>query len=79
MTEVYATGTMIYHTPNEFVLDFLFGPFHPQSSPEVRARVVLSPQHMKALLGTMQTVIDQYERHHGQIPAPPPMPVQALQ
>ncbi|HDR05663.1 MAG TPA: DUF3467 domain-containing protein [Candidatus Marinimicrobia bacterium] len=62
----YSNLAVVTHSPSEFVLDFCqVMPGMPKAN--VTARIILSPQHAKALLHTLQTNIQRYERQFGSI------------
>ncbi len=65
---VYSNFAMIYHSENEFVLDFAYiqpGPTPPRA--KVRARVILSPRHMRKLLAAIEANVAKYESRFGPI------------
>ncbi|HOP36261.1 MAG TPA: DUF3467 domain-containing protein [Syntrophales bacterium] len=62
---VYANNTVITHTREEFILDFIMAA-PPAGS--VTARVVVSPGHVKRLLATLMENISRYEQKYGEIP-----------
>ena len=68
---VYANTMNVTHTADEFILDFLMvAP--PVGS--VTSRVILSPGHMKRVLGALQDNISKYEKTFGKIkPAEEPV------
>ena len=71
----YANLAMINHTPDDFVLDFIFvQPGGKQA--EVQSRVILTPGHFKRLLAAMQQNLERYEQAFGPIPerTPPVTP-----
>lgn len=56
----YTNLAVISHSPSEFVIDF--GSFMPgMEKPHVVSRVVMSPEHAKRLLMTLQDNITTYE------------------
>jgi len=68
---VYANFAMIYHSENEFVLDFCYtqpGPPPPRAT--VRSRVILSPRHAKKLMEALGGNIQKYENRFGDITPP---------
>lgn len=68
---VYANLAVINHTDAEFVLDFIF--VQPQAPrAKVRARIVTSPRHAKALLLALNENLRRYEQQHGTIETGPP-------
>ena len=63
---VFANLALIAHTPTEFVLDFAqLMPGVPQAN--VVARVVVTPDQAKKILGALQNNIAQYENKFGVI------------
>jgi len=63
---VYSNQAMIRHTMQEFIMDFInFVPGDPQAM--LNSRVILSPQHAKALLEALQQNIKGYEDKFGKI------------
>ncbi|MDQ6961939.1 MAG: DUF3467 domain-containing protein [Mariprofundaceae bacterium] len=61
---VYANQTVITHTKEEFLVDFIL------ATPPVgmvNARVVLSPMHTKRLLRTLQENMSRFEAVFGEI------------
>lgn len=63
---VFANLALIAHTPTEFVLDFAqLMPGVPQAN--VVARVVVTPDQAKKILGALGNNIGQYEQKFGTI------------
>lgn len=63
----YANLAMINHSPEDFMLDFIFvQPGGKQA--DVRSRIVLTPGHFKRLLTAMQQNLQRYEQAFGPIP-----------
>ncbi len=63
---IYSNLAIINHSPSEFVLDFVtIMPGTPKS--KVKARIVLTPQHAKRLLGALRENIHRFEANHGEI------------
>ena len=63
---VFANLALIAHTPTEFVLDFAqLMPGVPQAN--VVARVVVTPDQAKKILGALQNNVGQYEQKFGTI------------
>ncbi|MHB0977266.1 MAG: DUF3467 domain-containing protein [Candidatus Aquicultorales bacterium] len=60
----YANQMMVTHTKEEFLLDFI-NLFPPEGV--VTARVIVSPGHMKRIVGALQENIARYEKAYGQI------------
>jgi hypothetical protein len=67
---VYSNQMMVSHTREEFLLDFM-NLFPPQGV--VNARVIVSPGHLKRMIGALQENLGRYEARHGPIieAAPP--------
>ncbi len=62
----YANLQIVTHSPSEFILDFCqMLPGLPKAN--VVSRLILSPQHAKALMKTLTTNISRYEQHFGEI------------
>lgn len=66
----YANLAVIAHTKDEVIVDFALA--YPQQPPQVVSRVVLSPQHAKALLRSLEDNLKRFEARFGTIPEPPP-------
>ena len=63
---VFANLALIAHTPTEFVFDFAqLMPGVPQAN--VVARIVLTPDQAKKVLGALQSNMAQYEQKYGTI------------
>ncbi len=63
---VYSNGVIIAHSTSEFVLDFMrIMPGIPQA--KVKSRVILSPEHAKRLLISLQENLRGYEANFGTI------------
>jgi len=65
---VYANQMVVQHTREEFVLDFmtLFPP-----GGVVNARVIVSPGHLKRMIGALTDNLRKYEDRHGQVAEAP--------
>ncbi len=62
----YANLAIITHSSSEFVLDFVrMMPGLPK--PEVKSRIIVTPQHAKRLLETLQENIAKFEKAYGEI------------
>lgn len=62
----YANLQIVTHGPSEFILDFCqILPGLPKA--QVVSRMILSPQHAKALMKTLATNISRYEENFGEI------------
>ena len=65
-TGTYANLAVITHSPAEFVMDFIqVMPGMPKA--KVRTRVVMSPHHVKRLLGALAENVQRFEKQHGPI------------
>lgn len=60
----YANVMRVHHTKEEFVLDFL-GIFEQQGT--LNARIIVSPGHMKRMLGAMAENLAKYEAQFGNV------------
>lgn len=66
----YANAMAVFHTREEFVLDFL-NVFPPAAV--ATARVITSPGHVKRLIGALEENLRRYEDRFGSVAeAPPP-------
>jgi len=62
----YSNLAIVTHSPTEFILDFCqVLPGMPKAN--VAARIILNPQHAKALMKTLEINIRRYEQTFGQI------------
>jgi len=71
---VYSNNMAVTHTAEEFILDFLM--IAPPSG-TVRARVIVSPGHMKRIIMALQDNISKYEQEFGAV-QPPPEPSEKI-
>ncbi len=70
---IYSNLAMIAHSNSEFVIDFIrLMPGLPKA--KVKARIVLTPEHAKRLLGALADNVQKYEEHFGEIRQPDSMP-----
>jgi len=70
---VYSNFVIITHSSSEFVLDFArMLPGAPKA--KVFSRILMTPQHAKALLGTLENNIKKYEADNGAIKLAPDDP-----
>lgn len=63
---IYSNLVLVSHSSSEFVVDFarlLPGP--PKG--KVYARIIMTPQHAKSLIATLQENLSRYERNFGPI------------
>ena len=64
----YATGLVVLHTRDEFMLDFIAGYSSP---PRVVGRVIATPSHLKRTLKALMENFGRYERAFGAISVQP--------
>ena len=70
----YSNLAMIAHSPEEFVLDFIFVMPNPPYG-KLRSRIVMSAAHAKRFLRALQENVQRYEQQFGTIPeSSPPTP-----
>lgn len=63
---IYSNLAIITHSPAEFVIDFTrVLPGIPKA--RVHARIIMTPQHTKMLLGAIKDNIDKFEKKFGEI------------
>ena len=63
---IYSNFVIITHSNSEFVLDFArMLPGAPKA--KVFSRILMTPQHAKALMGTLDNNIKKFESEHGPI------------
>ena len=68
----YCNMAMIAHSPEEFVMDFIFIVPNPPYG-KLRSRIVMSASHAMRFVRALQENIVRYEEQFGPIPeAPPP-------
>jgi hypothetical protein len=66
---IYSNLALISHTPSEFILDF--ARILPGArKARVHARIVMTPQHAKALRAAIDQNIARFEEQFGVIPMP---------
>jgi hypothetical protein len=63
---IYSNFVIITHSASEFVLDFARMLPGAQKA-KVFSRVIMTPQHAKALMGTLEQNLKRYEADHGEI------------
>jgi hypothetical protein len=63
---IYSNFVIITHSNSEFVLDFARMLPGAQKA-KVFSRILMTPQHAKALQGTIENNIKKYESEHGEI------------
>ena len=71
----YSNLVLIAHSSSEFILDFATV-LPGVSKAHVKSRIILTPEHAKRLLRSLQENIVRYESNVGkiEIPTPPPVP-----
>ena len=62
----YSNLAIISHSPSEFVLDFAAVLPGVQKA-KVKSRIILTPEHAKALMMSLQENVARYERNVGEI------------
>ncbi len=63
---IYSNLAIITHSTSEFILDFVrIMPGVPK--PEVKSRIILTPEHAKRLLLALQDNVKKYEQVNGTI------------
>ena len=63
---IYSNLAIISHSPAEFIIDFTrVLPGIPKS--KISARIIMTPQHAKMLLGALKDNIDKFENQFGEI------------
>ncbi len=70
---VISTAVMVFHTHQEFVIDFLATMVRP---PQVVARLVMSPLTFSQLMRGLRTNLDKYEKQFGKLAPREPKPAQ---
>ena len=67
---VYSNFVIITHSTSEFVLDFARMLPGAQKA-KVFSRIIMTPQHAKALLATLEQNVKRFEGEHGEIKLTP--------
>lgn len=67
----YANLTVITHSTSEFILDFVRVMPGLEKAP-VKSRIILTPEHAKRLLMSLNENISKYEQIFGEIKIPVP-------
>src|SRR5688572_29676454 len=63
---IYSNLAIITHSPAEFIIDFTrVTPGVPRA--RVHSRIIMTPQHMKLLMGAMRENLDRYENQYGEV------------
>lgn len=63
----FANFANIVHSPEEFIVDFLFVNPTPPGFGKLVSRIILTPQHAKRLLMALSDNISKYETVNGEI------------
>ena len=63
---VYANSMLVVYTREEFILDFVM---RARPIPTVTGRVIISPSHLKRIIATLQTKVEEYEEKFGKLKA----------
>jgi hypothetical protein len=63
----FANFANIVHSPEEFIIDFLFINPTPPGYGKLVSRIILTPQHAKRLLMALSDNINKYEAVNGEI------------
>jgi hypothetical protein len=65
---VFVNFANISHSPEEFIVDFLFiNPAPPAGFGKLMSRVIMTPGHIKRLAAALQENISRYEENFGEI------------
>src|SRR5438477_2622190 len=63
---IYSNLAIITHSPAEFIIDFTrVTPGVPRA--RVLSRIIMTPQHMKLLMGAMTENLQRYENQYGEV------------
>lgn len=74
---IYSNFVIITHSNSEFVLDFARMLPGAQKA-KVFSRILMTPQHAKALMGTLENNIKKFESEHGPIKLTPQDPSKSV-
>jgi len=67
---IFSNFANISHSPDEFVIDFLFvNPTPPPGFGKLASRIILTPGHAKRVLQALSENIRKYEERFGEIKA----------
>ena len=65
---VFSNFANISHSPDEFIMDFLFiNPSPPPGFGKLASRIILSPGHAKRILSALAENVRKYEERFGEI------------
>ena len=70
---IYSNLVFVAHSPSEVILDFARA-MPGLQKPRVFARIIMTPQHAKSLLGALEQNLGNYEKAFGSIPSLGSMP-----
>ncbi len=73
----YSNLVIIAHSTSEFILDFATA-LPGVKKAQVKSRIILTPEHAKRLLKSLQDNITRYESAIGKIEIPTPQPHQGM-
>jgi hypothetical protein len=65
----FVNAAIVTHTEDAFFIDFALA--YPRQPVRVLSRVVMTPQHAKALLRTLADNVSRFEKRVGEIPERP--------
>ena len=74
---IYSNLVLITHSTSEFIIDFATVLPGLQKA-RVKSRIILTPEHAKRLLMSLQDNITRYESTIGKIEIPTPQPQQGM-
>jgi Protein of unknown function (DUF3467) len=60
----YSNNMLISHTPEEFIIDWLL---NSPAGTHLVARVVVSPGHLKRIIGALEDNLKRYEANFGDV------------
>lgn len=76
ITGIYSDVVRVINNPYTFIIDFaqLIPPVSENENPliKIHTRIIMSPQHAKALLKALEDNIKKWEKTFGEIKAPEP-------
>ena len=63
---IYSNLAIVTHSNSEFVVDFV-RIVPGMNKANVKSRIILTPDHAKRLISTLQDNVEKYEKTHGEI------------
>jgi hypothetical protein len=60
----YSNGMMVSHGADEFILDWLL---NSPNGAHLVARIIVSPAHLKSIVGALKENLDNYEEQFGSV------------